>query len=409
MDIKNHEYYLLKISEFLDGELNPEETRELFNFIADNPELQEELKSSMAVRNMFHQELIPPPKQSRIMLYSKLNLQKTAVVLSLLLSFFAYFRRFLLNPAVGATLLGIVIFLTGYFTSEYAKNKDNSINPATTNTQIISQQDNISNVPIVSSKELNMNSSNNLAQTTQPIIANKKITKISPVQNFDKVETKIEKQNTGNTENENIARQTTEDTDKIVFATLYDNNSKQLKIGSTKSNFTEIDYFISSFLDKMSISITKSNNSSNIKTDLEPLSNPLLNDYSIAIGYNINENNIISFELGQENFPQRYTGVINESNAIIYQVYTAQWYGVSYQYNFDKVSNKLLINPFFRVLSSLTKVGPFFKTSLGMNYYVNDKLILNLGLEGSTLIFEFQGNQFNTAKYGIFYGAKLNF
>lgn len=411
MDIKNNEYYLLKISEFLDGELTPEETHELFSVIADNPELQDELKSSMAVRNMFHQELIPPPKESKIMLYGKLNLQKTAVLLSLLLSIFTQLRRFILNPAVGATLVGVGIFLMGYFTSEFAKKQDNTnLNNAIVAPKVINQ--NKENIPVVSSKELPDNSNQTIAKFTRKPTGKKLNTNLAMNNSSISFDNPTEIINTSNSLNEeelHSSNLSNDDYERLIYSALLGKNNQLLNVSATKGTYTEVDYLISSFLDKMSLAITKSNNSSNIKNDLEPLSNPMLNDYSVAIGYNLNENSIIAIEFGQENYPQRYTGVINQSDAVINQVYTAQWYGLSYQYNFDNISNKILINPFIKVLSSLTKVGPLFKGSFGLNYSVNDKLILNVGLESSTLIYEFQGNRFNTMKYGIFYGAKLNF
>ena len=413
MDIKNHEYYLIRISEFLDGELSPDETRELFNYIANNPELQEELKSSIAVRNMFHQELIPPPKNSKILLYGKLNLQKSAAILSLFLSIFTHFRRFIMNPAVGSALVGIGIFLLGFYTAEFAKKQSN---PATSS-KIVSPQ--ISNsekepIPIVQSKELNgtnvpfvpkANQPPKIARSEKNNKPNSNIAAITVLFNNNQ-DNLIQNIPTNNDETTNLNQI---NYDRLIYSATFAPINQHIGTTTIKRSYPEIDYLISSFLDKMSIGISKSNSTSNIKNDLEPLSNPMLNDYSVAIGYNLNESNVIAIEFGQENYPQRYTGVINESEAVINQVYTAQWYGVSYQYNFDGITDKMMINPFIKILSSLTKVGPFFKGSLGMNYSINDKLILNIGLESSTLLYEFQGKNFNTTKYGIFYGAKINF
>lgn len=411
MDIKNNEYYLIKISEFLDGELSAEETRELFVHIADSPELQEELKTSMAVRNMFHQELIPPPKQAKIFLYGKLNLQKTAVVLSFLISVITQFRKILLNPAVGATLLGLGIFLLGYFSAEYVKNQNLANSNKTTQTNLIAKQVDQS-IPVVSSKEIASNPKS-IANINKPIALSK--TKFSNqvlpnITNSFQSSANFSDNEFSYNQEKNLAKEPhTQDFERMVTSTLLAKANKNVKFNIPNETYPEFDYLISSFLDKMSIAITKSNNNSNIKTNLEPLSNPMLNDYSVAIAYNINEQNALAIEFGQENYAQRFSGIINQSNAIINQVYTAQWYGFSYQYNFDKLSNQVLVNPFFKVLAGVTKIGPMFKGSFGLGYSVNDKLILNAGLEASTLIYEFQGNRFNTNKYGFFYGAKLNF
>ncbi len=412
MNIKNNEYYLIKISEFLDGELSADETRELFNHIADNPELQEELKTSMAVRNMFHQELIPPPKQARIFLYSKLNLQKTAVILSFLISIATQFRKILLNPALGATLVGVGIFLLGYFSSEYLKSHNYIASKKSNQTNSIVEQVD-QKIPIVSSKEV-INNHINSEVINKPIVSfkNSKLlsSKVSNSLNLSQTSTNLPNTlTTINQEENSTSEPNNQDFERKVISTFYARQDKNLSNNIPKGNFPEINYLISSFLDKMSITITKSNNNSNVKTNLEPLSNPMLNDYSLAIAYNFNEKNALAIEFGQENYAQRFSGIINQSNAIINQVYTAQWYGVSYQYNFDKLSPKLLINPFFKVLTGITKIGPLLKGSLGLSYSVNDKLIINAGLEASTLIYEFQGNRFNTNKYGFFYGAKLNF
>lgn len=405
MDINNNDYYLLKISEFLDGELSPEETRELFNYIADNPELQEELKSSMAVRNMFHQELIPPPPQSKVLLYSKLNLQKTAVVLGFLITTLTQLRKILFNPTVGATLLGIGMFLMGYYASQlsFDRNQNSSFNATSSQ---IEKNNAADNIPIVSSSEKISPVQTSKANNSNPTVPNK--SKPKTMQSLPQIKTAQANNNLYEANSEIIDYKAPIQNELL----LSKSKSSNYDLNNNKINFEllpEVEYILSSFLDKMSISITKSNNTSTIKNNLEPLSNPMLNDYSVAIGFNIDKNNSISFEFGQENYPQRYTGVINNRNATINQIYTAQWYGLSYQHTFDSFSDKLLISPFTKVLASTTKVGPLLKGSAGLSYNVNEKLILQLGFEASSLYYQFQGNTFNTLKYGIFYGAKLNF
>jgi hypothetical protein len=189
--------------------------------------------------------------------------------------------------------------------------------------------------------------------------------------------------------------------------------SSKNNLNFNKQNISNVallsDYEISNFIERISLTINKSNSKSTINTNLEPLSNPLLNDYSISVGYLFDKKNSVGIEFGQENYSQKYSGNIDGKFADVTQVFTAQWYGVAYQYNFGEINSLFDLNPFSRFVVGGTSIGPIIKGILGVSYQANEKLTIQTGFEYSNLFYKFDNNWFFSDKYGIFYGVKIGF
>lgn len=432
MELKNEEYYSQRISEYLDGELGSLETGELFNEISNNPSLQEELKDQINLRSLFQQELLPPPKHSRFFLLGKLNLQRSAAIIGLIATLFSEIKKVIFNPAFGAAVFGAALFIFGYFFTQNVKENETNLSKIdkqllseninteeknTKNDDFIkqnSEQNKIKANIITGKKEVSTNKDNNLNQNKPLIIAEltspKNLTKTdnSQVMSNNDYQDLTLKNPSNSVQNQQQNKQVAFEFREIPSSNFV-KDLFMLNLIYDYSKKMDVNYFDFSFLDKMSLSIIKSANYSNIKTNLEPLTNPLLNNYSLALAYNINKNNSFSIEYGQENYPQKFSGYINGMAADINQVYTAQWYGLAYQYTFHSSNERLLLNPFFKVLGSATKIGPLFKSSFGLSYHINDKLLLTAGVEGSLLLYQFQNQSYNTQKYGFFYGVRINF
>jgi hypothetical protein len=417
--------YLNKINEFLDGELPSEESKDLFNKLADSPELQEELREFVTLKNMFHQELLEPPKIVKTNLYAKFNLQRSAIFLSMLYAIGTYLRKAVLNPIFAITIVSLLLFTIGYFINQ----KENPAKFNAIQKQEVISNNNLQNKTIQDNK-LNNNATNFNNQV--PIISSieknegKKAPKVSKVSNVTVNFNKNGNIARFNTDNQ-IADAFSQNSEKVNLQQSNAQNNIQaphrtiepsLFVSNGNFNFenyknsvsiTSPDYDLFNFLERFNIGIFKSNSKSTISTNLQPLSNPLLNDYNFELSYSVNEHNSFSLELGQENFVQQYTGTIDKSYADITQVYTAQFYGLGYQYNFPEIRSFMNISPYIKIFGGGTSVGPLAKLSTGLFYRVNEKLALQLGFENSYLFYNFQNNWFSSSKYGLIYGVQLGF
>jgi hypothetical protein len=423
MNINENMNYSEKITEFIDGELSQEESSALFSKLAENPELQEELRNSLLLKNMFHQELLTPPPLAKTHLYAKLNLQRSAIILSFLITALLNLKKLLMAPAFTSALIGVSLFTLGLLMTGSNENSKSSLNQRSGH-KFFSMQDNDSKnaniVPLVSSKELltndkseNKSRLNNRSKKSQSSFSNisDSFANISKVKNPDN---NNNFENVENSEKKNTTNNFEEKQSNIIFLPIETSNFNSKFslnfINNRNANFfSSLGYEISSILESISLSVNKTASSSQLKTSLEPLSNPLLNNYSIAISYTLDKNNSFSVELGQENFPQSFAGKINGYEANITQVFTAQWYGISYQYNFGEITSLYSINPFGKLLISGTSIGPFYKGSLGLTYQLTEKIALQGAVEASRLSYSFQNTWFSTDKYGFLYGVKIGF
>lgn len=408
--------YSEKISEFIDGELSQEECSELFSNISQNPGLQDELRQSLLLKNMFHQELFNPPPVSKTHLYAKLNLQRGAVILSFLLTTLINLRRIFVNPAFTSALIGIALFTASYFISNNNENKISDSNKSYSAKSSNEKINQAQTVPFVNSaekqKEIRNTGTNilkNLKNHPKEILSQNNISEINTKQkNLELSDNTLLSNSQENSQNANTKTLTIEILP--VESSQFNSSSLNPFNNSFKSNFfSEIGYELSSILENISLSLNKSLSSSSVKTNLEPLSNPLLNNYSISITYNLDKHNSFAAELGQENFEQKYSGTINGFDADIAQVYTAQWYGLSYQYNFGNIDNFYGINPFLKALVSGTSIGPFVKGSFGISYPLNEKISLVGAVEASKLAYNFNNTWYFTNKYGVIYGVRIGF
>lgn len=398
----NNKNFNDKISEFLDGELSQEESKELFEYLAYHPELQEELRQYIVLKNLFHKELIEPPKSTKIHLYSKLNLQRSAIFLSFLLTLGSELRKFIFSPAFGAAIIGIALFTFSYFANQKENYPQHQISKSIT--KLAEHNENKNNIttpetdlkinyPIVKSANVQLQKHNE--NSSEPKIQYNNQDFNSSIENNQRI------QNNTIAINQNI-----KNVDNSQF-------SSKNNLNFNKQNISNVallsDYEISNFIERISLTINKSNSKSTINTNLEPLSNPLLNDYSISVGYLFDKKNSVGIEFGQENYSQKYSGNIDGKFADVTQVFTAQWYGVAYQYNFGEINSLFDLNPFSRFVVGGTSIGPIIKGILGVSYQANEKLTIQTGFEYSNLFYKFDNNWFFSDKYGIFYGVKIGF
>jgi hypothetical protein len=363
---------------------------------------------------MFHQELMPPPPMAKTHLYAKLNLQRSAVILSFLLTVLINLRKLFMSPAFTSALIGVGLFTLGLFMTNSESDKiakSNVKSDAKQTNQIIQSKPEIpSSIPTVTSS-----AGSNLVSESR--INRVKSSKSDSEKLINRNDDKNEQNVVSKSLQVNQVHQAPEiQTQAVILIPSEINESyfTRNEILALRNNFrknflSSFGYEISNILERISLSINKTTSVSTLNTGLQPLSSPLLNNYSIALTYTMDKHNSIAAELGQENFSQKYHGVINGFDADIKQVYTAQWYGLSYQYNFGEMESFYTLNPFLKAMVSATSIGPFMKGSIGISYNLTDKISLQGALEASRLAYSFQNKWFATDKYGFIYGLKIGF
>ncbi len=142
-----------------------------------------------------------------------------------------------------------------------------------------------------------------------------------------------------------------------------------------------------------------------VQVDVPSGIDPAFNNMSGSIQYRLNESNAVALEGGRETFLQRYSGVEDGKNFRYEQSYPAFWVGASYQYTFSKIERAYGLQPFSRLILGTTEVGPLLKPSIGVSYEYNNRIGFSTAIEYSLLRYTYQNQVFYTPKFGLTYGV----
>jgi hypothetical protein len=160
------------------------------------------------------------------------------------------------------------------------------------------------------------------------------------------------------------------------------------------------------FVENFSLEIKANEDWSLPKADMPRSSYPVFNNTSAALLYKINDNFQIGADVRQEYFYQKYNGVDDKNAAYNYYQHTNYvGGGILARYSFVN-SGKTHI--FLQPALSFNKVGGVGRLMIGGEYNIVDQVSVVLGLEGSVLRFNHQGNNFYSPKVGFHYGIRIN-
>lgn len=385
--------YSEKIVAFLDGELDASERESLFLTMASSPQLQEEMRQQIIISQTLKKSLLVPPETLKHNIFAAIG-ATSVVAPNAQKSFYSKILNKKLTLILSLFLLLIVPFVYYQFfdNNQLKDNIAHSSNP--------SKFDLPKEIPLTSSFSDNhqvLSKHTTKSNSSQvPSNTSTKLNVVAPqadeLSKIDEIQTYLSSDNT-------LFFIDASNSVEPDLNLLFNNNKRFSQI--FENAFTKTD-----FLDKLSMQIRFFEAKNFVNSNIKPVSNPLLNNFGFAIIYDIDNNNSVAIELGQEDFVQKFKGELNEFPSLIKQNYTAFWAGASFQYTFEDYN---FISPFVRGMIGGTRIGPLSKIIIGGKYYLSNKIYAFVGIENTALFYEFQNKWFSSFKSGLAGGVSIKF
>ncbi len=393
-----------KIVAMIDGEIQSEETTTLFYELAQNSELQDELREHLAMRQFFVNKQTIPPEYLKHKLLAATGLgsffslatakMASSTIGSLGLAALKSKLMMILSSAIVGSLL------TFYFTNNYGIDEF-----STTQTPIpIIHSFEIYEPAQVEQHEENIgNSTVQNRQRTTKVNFISDNTNASNDNNND-LPVPIEENHLPSIMEIENSRIYTQD----IQYSYNDLDNQDILSGIEVYNFEQ--YMNPQFLEQFSLHIRGFTTRSIPELNIPPLDSPVMNNIALGLFYKFNKNMLVGIEVGQENFMQDYYKYeFGDIRKGIKQNYTAFWTGLSLQYNIIELDDIQNFYPFTRVFAGGTNVGPLLRGMIGLQFDFEDSFSIFTGIETTSLIYRYSGNTFSTHKLGLTFGGHVNF
>lgn len=393
-----------KLTCFVDGELAPEESGDLFIELAKNPEYQEELRQLVLIKNTFKNSIVstPPALKSNVMkrtVYRESPLVKLSNAVAMLIGF-ALSKNSLNYAGLGLIALSTIFLVSDIEKSNYPNNYVKN------NFQIERM------VPEVKSREIKPEISSNLNSNSIDFnnklvvsnLSNKPNTKISATTediNSDFIPSKIIDK-----DSKSISH-----FDVVNFSEWENSDYFDLNIPFEKSPNIYYKDAIGRFLNKLSISVKKFDGNSSPNFNIGTNTETIFNNISLALNYKLDYYHSFGIIVGFENFLMDFEKYEGEILYNYRQSYNTQWFGLQYSLTTDQLGESG-IRPNFNLLAGATNVGPIIKLGAGITYHVSDYFAINGGIESGWLFYPNNGGLsnstwFNTHKFGYNIGFDI--
>ncbi|MCX7879555.1 MAG: hypothetical protein N2517_02735 [Ignavibacteria bacterium] len=409
---------------YLEGELSDVEKNLLFNELARNPALREEFEQQLKFNFAYKKDLaqIQVPTDSTNYIFSALNFKipNSISVKTTPISFFAEkFKYFTVRfaPLLFSSVIGSLLtflLLWWLFPAKIVETSSSSISYPTTEIGVPLG----TAYPTLPEQSRNQNDNSNLNNIKNWDVLFEKA--------LENVLKKNQQESNNLTESElkpkeEFIIETTQSKFTTNLSPSLNNNTGNI-INPNESITTFSDPFTQNFMKQLNTStnlkdylknITLSFRGHNLKSDPEVKLNleekSLLNNTSVAIGYNLSQNSNLAFEFGQEKFPQKFKLNVYGDNLYYKQNPLLWWYGIAYQLSILKIFRWENFQPYARIFAGATTVGPLFRGSIGFKYSPDNRINLFIGWEGSYLLYKVQNVHYNTRKSGLMYGVTIQY
>ncbi len=161
---------------------------------------------------------------------------------------------------------------------------------------------------------------------------------------------------------------------------------------------------------KMFLQVRGFSMNSNVDFNSGAGQNAISKNFAIGAFYRLNNNWAVMLETGNEAFPMEFTSVIDGRTGLQQQSPERFWLGTGVRYTMDDLglTNWLMLKPYSQVFAAYSSLGPVFRGQAGLSMRYRG-ISFSLGYELSTLLYNVDGNIYNTRKSGITYGFNYHF
>lgn len=380
----NENEILEKIVALSDGELSTDEASEVYQLLANNPKLQDELNYHLKMKNVYKKIETPPPS----------HLKSNILIGSGLAYVFWKTKGFLYSMISGG--IAISAFL-GYQLGFLSFGEEN---------QIIESNKKYSEMIVL--PELNKEYSN----------INSELIDLGEIYKFD---VQKDENNIASNFNNNLKVNINKDknpeyTVKNSFnipseLSLVLSNSKNkelLVINSISSEYNEIRFQQNNILSKFNLNFRRSFVNNYEILDINNSQKLDLNFSSVSIMYEYSNNFEFGLELSGEEFAQRFRTQINDSIANYQQFFNSYYLGLTSKYYLPLELFNNDLSFFTKGLIGATSLGPVFRIELGGEYHLYDRISLIGTLELSSLIYNVNGKVNHSSRQGTTFGLKYD-
>lgn len=399
--------YSQLLHNLFDRSLDSHQEERLFMELASNDELRTELKQfidmEFAVRNDF--EAFQPAPESQDKIFGALGITTAAVtsgaIATTALTYSAWIAKYLnqILLSVGSLIFGgLLTFLLMNGLSDSGANITATDNNMSSNHQS----------PAVSKASANNSIAKTESYINDTVYKDRIIVKYLPGTERIVYLTKEEETTNANVKFNQITYANYSNSNNPLNAHIDGHSNRARFIDNSGSIYTPMTSFSMNnfFGDKFSLEIKANEDWSLPRADMPRSSYPVFNNTSAALLYKFNDDFQIGADARQEYFYQKYNGVDDKNTAYNYYQHTNYFSaGLLARYSFINSSKTRL---FVQPAASFNQVGIVGRLMIGGEYKIVEQVSVVLGLEGSVLQFNHQGNNFFSPKFGFHYGIRLN-
>lgn len=400
-----------KLNQLLDGELSESQESQLFSELSLNDELRSEMRDLIAIKNTVRSdtEAFVPPVSATAAVFEKAGFNIPGAYFAGLKSVFV---RYSWIPI-------LLALLTGYTTFSIMSNNNNrdlaviQNNLEQLQNKLIASQNNIAELS---------------AENSQLKIAANKPPEIREVIKYVKVpvvssKATVQDAITSNSSQKNDDAVVDNDVLTAFSASNFTNNADNV------DRLSNLSYgYVPEYPSNEGLYSPVSNN---IRINTEtyyislsgmlgatypqvaaPTPNEISNFRISMLFLTSNDDMYIGMEAGREPFSQQFYNVDRDNKKYLYEQRPNVWWaGASLMSELgNKIDGLLGARPFGKILIGATELGPLGKVAAGLNWK-SDAWGLGtfIGLEGSFMGYQNQGQWYLSQKLGIIYGMSIQF
>lgn len=394
----NNDLLIEKIIALSDGELSSDEAAEVYDYLAQHPELQDEMNYHLKMKNSFSRAIEQPPShlKNKILATSGLGLVfwKTKAFISSAISS---------AVAVGVTVAYFLV--SGNLTQqEFA-----SFEPFQNSIELPAVENYFANIPIESNN--NIESGNNVKSTKfiSDFDAGKPESNSQLGANSNDISNFATAEDNNPNINQRVFLIETSELNNLTNSINSNYIRENGKFGSYRSVSIEDYEKAEEFKSKMYIQVRKTFAQNNIELEFNNSDKLDLNNSSYALFYQISDNFHLGIEYSREDFTQKYAISDGNLTTTYMQYFNANIFGVSGRYNLPikLIDDKLSF--YTNGMIGATNLGPVTRIEFGTQFRLVKNWAIYGGYEFANLMYFFEGNTFNSSRKGLLTGLRYDF